>query len=98
MAHGLRQLLHTLRRDVGAEARLVHALTCTPLCDLLYTKAGARPTRPAAATIGSLPALKAYLAGESHFCAGRFAPAVEAYYIPDWLLSEISETSRRGCR
>ncbi|HXV90089.1 MAG TPA: protein kinase [Gemmatimonadales bacterium] len=40
---------------------------------------GARITRIAAVTTSSLPALKAYLEGEAHFRAGRFAPAVEAF-------------------
>jgi tetratricopeptide (TPR) repeat protein len=40
---------------------------------------GARITQIAAVTTSSLPALKAYLEGEAHFRAGRFAPAVEAF-------------------
>lgn len=41
--------------------------------------AGARVERIAAVTTTSLPALKAYLEGQSELRAGRFGPAVEAF-------------------
>jgi tetratricopeptide (TPR) repeat protein len=48
---------------------------------LLASGAGraSRVTQVAAVTTGSLPALKAHLEGESHFRAGRFSAAVEAF-------------------
>jgi len=57
-------------RMVDALARLLAARSNIP---------GGRVTRIAAVTTGSLPALKAYLEGETEFRAGRFNAAVDAF-------------------
>jgi DNA-binding SARP family transcriptional activator/tetratricopeptide (TPR) repeat protein len=58
---------------------LVDTLTAK-LLTALHGGLGARLTRLAAATTTSLPALKAYLAGESHLRAGLIAETMEAYF------------------
>jgi DNA-binding SARP family transcriptional activator/TolB-like protein len=58
---------------------LVDTLTAKLLAGL-HGGLGARLTRLATATTTSLPALKSYLAGESHLRAGLIAETMEAYY------------------
>ncbi len=67
----------TVEGDVADVFRLVDALA-----RLLAARSnirGGRVTRIAAVTTGSLPALKAYLEGETEFRAGRFNAAVDAF-------------------
>ncbi len=54
-------------------------LLATRLVADRYAGGGARLTRTAAVTTSSLPALKAYLAGEQAFRAGQYAAAARAF-------------------
>ena len=54
-------------------------LLATRLAAVRSAEGGARLTRAAAVTTSSLPALKAYLAGEQAYRAGQYAAAVSAF-------------------
>jgi tRNA A-37 threonylcarbamoyl transferase component Bud32/tetratricopeptide (TPR) repeat protein len=54
-------------------------LLATRLAADRFAESGARLTRTAAVTTSSLPALKAYLAGEQAYRAGQYAAAVSAF-------------------
>ena len=64
--------------DAAQLFELVDGLTAALLAGS-YTGPRERLARTAAITTHSIPALKAYLVGESHLRAGRYVPALEAF-------------------
>jgi tRNA A-37 threonylcarbamoyl transferase component Bud32/TolB-like protein len=78
-AHGDRPLAEaTVDGDPGDVLAMVDLLA-TRLAADRSAEGGARLTRTAAVTTSSLPALKAYLAGEQDYRAGQYAAAVSAF-------------------
>ena len=68
----------TVDGEAGDVLALVDLLA-TRLAAARSAEGGARLTRTAAVTTSSLPALKAYLAGEQAYRAGQYAAAVSAF-------------------
>ena len=78
-AHGDRPLAEaTVDGEPGDVLSMVDLLAARLAADR-SAESGARLTRTAAVTTSSLPALKAYLAGEQAYRAGQYAVAVSAF-------------------
>jgi len=77
-SHGSDPIAHT--EVEGAEAELVHVVDklAGELLAARFREAGGAIAETAARTTSSLPALKAWLAGETAITAGRYGPAMAA--------------------